>query len=1191
MLRSTRLALTLCALLFVSSASAVEDVSVGLSMARGEGCYVSTEGIGLWSALWGDDAIYLEAEDAEALTLVEGRTVLDDPGCAGGACLAFVTNAEYPLTITEPGQYQAWARTYLPRPGSWNHIESMDGGAERQVSDSAQWTFGRWFWTELGAYNLGAGDHRFRLHNYLGGAKIDCIVFTADASFDPKVITGVPAGPEAVTGTVTSGEVLPSAVEAWRSLDWDADLNSGSIEASASVDGGLTWQEVRDGDLSALEADGDGDDALLVRFELATGAEGSPLLHAASVDLAVSDDAEVALENEHYRVLIARQTGRLAGIENAARGVACTPLHMQQPIVGLAVREPRATEQTVIAPDEFAFEGLRETESGAQIDYSALDGSIRVRVEMTAGASALCDWDITVDNRSALEVIRIDFPLVGDAAIGDYRDDRFVLPETAGRIVDQPATDKPWMDTYHGGGSMSFIDLCDAEAGLMVHMMDQTLRDTEMECAPAAGAESVDLAMRTHTLVRPGASVRRSYRIGVHPGDWHWAADRYREWAQGWMEPPQNPEWLHWCDGWLGASGVPFDGMTDRLAQARLQGIDYLQYWGQMADGIDQCCGNFYWPAPALGGAEGFAAGVAATQAAGGHVTGYMNCRTWTRDAPINETLRLTPKTALPQEALDLIHGLDWFERWRLYPLSGEPVPYTLGWFIMCPSSTGFQEHLRFWIAEMYAKRFGTDGVYIDQTGASRSMPCYNLEHGHDDIGAWGSGNVEMLRTSLAAARKTNPEFIIAIEGAGDALGQYANLHLISGLCTHPEVFHYTFPDYILISGMSNNSSLTSSQRITRAFLNGDRYDSRVEAAGMHSALRLRRRIKQWLYPARFMDTVGLSVSSEDVLARWNMCSEEGERAIVVNFDNEQQVADAVCSLELPTSYEQPRRLFVFDREGGVRAEQPRVTGNVLQFAVPASTLSSALALYETLPEHAVDVWQAVQGDAPVSDRLDLRAANLSDAPVTATVALEAGAPLSIAGGPRELSIPAGETAELRVPVAGAELLAQPTLVTLRVNWPGGKRESIAELRPLLLNHTLAIDADRDDIPDYWLAGGTKNSFPRGVEDGATWFQGLEGQYLYLRQEVPLQPNTEYTFSAEIMRTAGEGNVSAAVVEHLATGGLRLHGIGEDGATDRWERFETTFTTGAEFRNVIVYLYNTHSTVRAWFRNIELREN
>lgn len=1172
-------------------------VTVPVVFAEARGCYVAPEGTGLWSSVLDPTALYFEAEDAQGLTFQEGFAAVEDDGCGGGACVARVTHAEFPLRITEGGTYRGWARAFLPVAGSWTHTESMDGGAERTVRDSTAQVFGRWYWTPLGEYSLTPGEHTFTLHSWLGGARLDAIIFSADADFDPTKLAGIPAGPEVTSGTTTTRPVRPSAVARWQRVEADADLNGGALTVEASADGGASWQAVpADGDLSAIPAAGDGQDALLVRFTLTAAADGaSPVLRAATVSFELAPDAEIALETPDYRIAVAAQTGALAGVRNLALGIDASPQHLQEPFVGLAVREPGAAQMRVIPPTEFAFEGITEAPGRITIDFSALDRQVRVHVELATTGSALSDWTISVDNRSALEIIRVDFPVLRNLAIGDFRDDEAILPDHGGLRVPQPATDREYVSWYLGSAAMSWMDLQDGAAGLYVAMLDRALTTTEMVCSPAAGARGADLQMRTHTLIAPGATTSRSYQVGVHPGDWHWAADRYREWALSWMTDPQTPDWVRWTDGWVGASGVPFAHMTDVHDQARLQGIGYLQYWAQMADGIDQCCGNFYWPAPALGGAEGFTEGIARVHARGGRVTGYMNCQTWTRDAPINESLRLTPKSALPQEALDLIHPLDWFERWRLEQIDGSALGYyasTLGWYIMCPASTGFQEHLRFWIADMYAGRFGADGVYIDQTGATAAKPCYNLDHGHEDIGAWGAGNVEMLRSSLAAARAVNPDFMIAIEGSGDALGQYADLHLVSGVTRNPEIYHYTFPKHILISGLSNSSQLTAEQRISRAFLNGDRYDSRVEGQGLNSALRLRRRIKQWLYPARFMDDVGLRVSDPAVLARWNLCDEPGQRAIVITFDNETRTAGATCALELPAGWERPETVCLFDREGGIEVQAARVTHGVLEVGVPASTIAAALALYEVPHERAVDVVQVVIDEGALAGDLVLNAANLSAQPLSATITPEAPEPLSCPGGALTVDLPARGTVRVDLPVVGVADLKLPTPIMLGVAWPGGARASLAEVRPILLNPDLNIDADGDGTPDYWVASGSRSAdFVRGMGDGGAWIDGQEGQTLFLRQHVPLRPSTEYYLAGEIKRAAGAGKVYAGLVEHVGERGIRMHGIGdaEGLAADTWQRFETTFTTGDDFRATALYLYNNDSAGRAWFRNFELQ--
>ena len=68
-------------------AHAQEDASADLSLATAEGCYLSNQGAGLWSALLGGPeagAIHLEAEAATSLELAPGIEVLEDERCGGG---------------------------------------------------------------------------------------------------------------------------------------------------------------------------------------------------------------------------------------------------------------------------------------------------------------------------------------------------------------------------------------------------------------------------------------------------------------------------------------------------------------------------------------------------------------------------------------------------------------------------------------------------------------------------------------------------------------------------------------------------------------------------------------------------------------------------------------------------------------------------------------------------------------------------------------------------------------------------------------------------------------------------------------------------------------------------------------------------------------------------------------------------
>ncbi|MBT3382049.1 MAG: hypothetical protein HN742_26020 [Lentisphaerae bacterium] len=1177
-----------------------QQLTTELVFAEGRGVCVAEGKAALGLSLLrqaGADVVHLEAEAAEALSFQEGKGPTMDTAASGGAYVAHVTHAEFPFAVKQAGQYQGWARFYLPWAGSWNHQESMDKGGKRQINDSVRWVFGEWIWGRLGEYKLRAGEHRFILHNWLGGARLDSIFFTTAPGFSAEALIGSPLpDDESGSGTVTTAPMHPSQVDKWLTLDWEAELNGGTVNASVSSDGGQSWTNVGPGgDLSGIRPAADGTDVLLARFSLRPAGNGrSPRVSAPKVTFELSPDAEVIVGNAQYGIAFSRKTGMLCGIRNRATSTVVTQPHIQQPLLALAVRPPGGTTQTVISQQDLSFRGVEEGASGCALRYTAIDGKIGLRVELSHDDTPLCRVRQDVVNNSDQEIIRLDFPLLGNAAIGLPSDDELVFPQTGGVRVRNPAADKRHKRTYLGGGSMAWLDLCDERSGLFMMITDKRLTTTEMECAPAAGRTGVDLAFRTHTLIRPGERRTREYRIGVHPGDWHWGADRYREWAYSWMKRPDNPEWLKWCDGWVHGSGnLTFGSIRKMTRRMQNEGWEYLQYWGQMADGIDQCCGNFYWPAPALGGADGLTRGVAAAQELGGRVTAYMNCQTWTRDSWKNDSLRLTPKSELPQEALELVRPLAWFEECRLYPLDGKPQGYyaqKYGWYIMCPASVAFREHLRFWIVDMYCKRFGLDGVYLDQAGATLAKPCYNLEHGHSDVGDWGGGNAKLLEQVMAEAREVNPEFIMAIEGAGDALGQYANLHLTSGLCTDPEVYHYTFPDHILISGYSNSSKLSRQQRVAQAHLNGDRFDAFVGDVPALAALQLRQRIKQWLYPGRFMDTVGLSVSDPQVRARWTLCDQERERAIVFTFDNEFGVEGATCTLRLPSGWEQPRWLHLYSVNGWGAAASPTGKDGCVVVSIPKGRISAALLMYRTQPEHQLDVWQELKGGDHSVDTVVVRAANYSDAAIVAELDVRVDSPLVLDSSKVTVEIAAGGLSVRELRLSGVGELLVPGDVAARVSWPGGNRLQIAQVRPLLSNPGLDIDEDGDSVPDFWALGGTSATFAHGVADGAVWMQGREKHYQYIIQHVPLAPDRTYYFAGRIKRSAQTKSVSIAVVEFVGKG-YRVHAMGGDAAlpANEWQRFEQTFTTGSSLDKAAVYLYNTHTEVKAWYDDLELR--
>ena len=643
-----------------------------LQLSSGAGCSLDDDGARLWPTSFREAApgvVFMEAEQAPRLEFQPGQGAIKDDAASGGAWVAHVEHAQFPFEVSIAGTYQAWGRAWLPRQATWNHLESMDDAPGQWVADSDAGVFGAWYWSRLGSYDLRPGRHTFILHNWLGGARLDAVVLSADPALKPEAFAGpsrLQPGPE--HGTVTTAALRPPGVARWERLEWSAEEHSGRIAAEVSFDGGATWQGVAaDGALPATSPAGDGSDALLARLTLHAGADGtSPRLRSVRARYAPSADAEAVLENRFYRIAIARRTGALCGIEEKTTGVRLTPAGVQEHLFGgLAVREPGATRQILIGvaggptptgvgdaadpADQFRVVDVRQRRQEVVLTAEALQGQLRVTATLRQDRTALCRLGIEIDNRSALEVIRCDFPRLGRVAVGDWRDDEAILPQKAGVRVAQPATKTGRTLAYPGSASMAWMDLCDAQAGLYLAVNDRRLTATDFECSGARGRRDADMILRSHSLVAPGQRKAREFVLGIHAGDWHWAADRYREYAAGFMRPADHPEWVRQCDGWVGTSGLAFSRLGDTMDKVRAEGMEYIQQWGQMADGIDQCCGNFPWPAPALCGEAGYLDGIRAVHARGGRITGYCPSRLWTRDSAINDVLRRTPKSALPQ--------------------------------------------------------------------------------------------------------------------------------------------------------------------------------------------------------------------------------------------------------------------------------------------------------------------------------------------------------------------------------------------------------------------------------------------------------------------------------------------------------------------------------------------------------------
>lgn len=540
---------------------------------------------------------------------------------------------------------------------------------------------------------------------------------------------------------------------------------------------------------------------------------------------------------------------------------------------------------------------------------------VKYRFTLEEGSSLLfCDIELNNDLHlnCSEDVVGVGFPQLQGVCIGDRSDDDILVrPNRFGEKIKDPVGKcGTYTRTllYGGFASMMWMDIYDEDAGLYMASYDRDLMLTALESTPDCNRKAMNLGMRKYAYIPVGSSWRSNpFVIGVHRGDWHWAADRYREWAESWMAKPCVPKELKWSDGWYGvhfkANGeirFRFKDIEDLFEDAEYLGLNHIQFWGQMVG--DGCCYRFYYPDPRLGTLEEFKRAISSVKAKGGIIGFYFNIQAFSpyiKEYLATRGIRIPDSEEIP----------DWMGEFRNYAQVNFDGSTTVqypgrefendGFRIMCTFSKGWQKYLVYWIVEKYLREYGANFAYVDQTFSPSVSYCFNFAHGHRHHGCSVQGRVETIKKLSEEGRKLNQSFSICIEGNGDSVGQYCDFHLYTSFSSQtrypaPEVFAYTFPDYIIIDGFANppvewigrcyypdmDSEVCLEDLVNRIYLLGFRFDvtplpmgSRIKKGEplveyIRKLIALRKKVKHLQYESRFMDDLGVRCTSEKVVVK-----------------------------------------------------------------------------------------------------------------------------------------------------------------------------------------------------------------------------------------------------------------------------------------------------------------------------------
>ncbi|OYT31478.1 MAG: hypothetical protein B6U94_02990 [Thermofilum sp. ex4484_79] len=556
--------------------------------------------------------------------------------------------------------------------------------------------------------------------------------------------------------------------------------------------------------------------------------------------------------------------------------------------------------------------------------FILLDG-IKVKTIFTAYSNELLKAKIIIDNGSKdfahNQIVAVGFPEIENVIIdSDHKSNVLVRPNRFGELIPDPignAGNYTINLDYGGYASMQWQDLYSPKGGLYIASYDRELILGVLEAEPNIRRKTMRLGIRKYVYVPPGKKWESSdYVIGIHEGDWHWAADRYREWAETWIEKPRIPEWFKESDGWYGIGfhygekkKYSFKDIPEILEEARTIGLNHIQFWGQMSGPRKSCCYRFYYPDPRLGGEKKLKDSIRRVKEVGGHIGFYFNIQAFDPMLP-----------DLPEDLNDLIPDDVEIPEWnnlkkaaqvhfdgsyvRQYPSRPEPSD---GFRIMCLCAREWREYLKYWIIEKYVKEYRIDSVYVDQTFSPPISYCFNFLHGHIHHGDTVKCRVGFIKELREILKKVDPEAIIVIEGNGDSVGQYADAFLYTSFSSQtrfpkPEVFYYTFPYYVIIDGFANFpveetmkayfpyiEEVSYEDLINRVYLFGFKFDitlyRRLEknehlTKYIRKVIDLRKRIKRYLLETRFVDDIYIKHSPERVEAKMFL----GDKIFLVNL-------------------------------------------------------------------------------------------------------------------------------------------------------------------------------------------------------------------------------------------------------------------------------------------------------------------
>ncbi len=539
-----------------------------------------------------------------------------------------------------------------------------------------------------------------------------------------------------------------------------------------------------------------------------------------------------------------------------------------------------------------SYRGLKgNTPRAGQLRNLRVDLTIRISLD-----DDRLDWRAAVENHEtdqAVVITELWLPWIygiGDLGLGPESDVLY-WPERLGRRIPAPyeklmgTAPSPSRDgrsyrmTYPFPASMQWFTVNNGEEGIYIGSHDKTLMASSLNVMAHRG-RGLSASVIKYPFVKPSETWNSEpVLVRLYRGDWHGAADTYRAWAEGWMQPAEPPAWIRRANGWVvpvlksqSGSRISFlySELPPLMRDAQKIGINIMNWFGWVKQGFDNRYPE-YDIDEAMGGEAALRKALTDIARGGGKVFLY------TQGQLIDPTTEFYRAKGHRMTAKD-IWGYEYRE---MYDGAGNGTLLQAmrnKWFgIACPQAPGWLDQL---IAQYEMVRgLGAQGVFYDQLGGIAPYLCYSDAHGHAKPSlAVGPGKVHNMRRLRELIKSRDPEFGFVFELATDCYAPWVDMIHGHGVGFWPEpdafaqMFRYTFPEPILINRAGGPYGHRA--QFGNAFALGLRFDISPEevrdseiAQYLARLVKLRNTFADLLLEGRFVDDRGFLSDNRQVAA------------------------------------------------------------------------------------------------------------------------------------------------------------------------------------------------------------------------------------------------------------------------------------------------------------------------------------